>query len=69
MGNKWTKQDVADIILCLLQQEEITRGKALELLRELHERGSVEAPCPWGKLNWNYAAPIPVQATAKETEK
>ena len=47
----------ADTILRLLEQEEISRRKALELLAYLHvgcpqDLNRALPPAPWGKLNW-----------------
>ena len=48
----WCVRGVADVILRLLEQEEITRSKARELLQAM-VRGFPMPPAPWDKLNWN----------------
>lgn len=49
-------QGPADTILRLLEQDEITRRKALELLEHLFfcqvSRPKLRREAPWEKLNW-----------------
>jgi hypothetical protein len=47
----WAKRGPIDAILRLLQQDEITRAKALEMIR-LRIDGKPPERCPWEHLNW-----------------
>lgn len=53
-GPGWAKRGPFDGILRLLQQDEITRGKALELIRQriTGDLWDAVTPAPWDKLNW-----------------
>lgn len=45
---------IADVILRLLEQEKITRGKAVELLRAMMWRAPGDAipRAPWSEVQW-----------------
>lgn len=51
----WRKRGPADGILRLVEQGAITRGKAIELIRDrvAGETWSSLPPAPWDKLNWS----------------
>ena len=48
----WCVRGVADVILRLLEQEEITRSKARELLAAMVRCHDIPS-APWDKLNWS----------------
>ncbi len=48
----WDKRGPVDAILRLLEQGEITRGKAMELLYQRLRLFMTIRPAPWDRLNW-----------------
>ena len=48
----WGARGVIDMILRLLEQEEITRAKARELIEAAWFGGTGQS-APWDKLNWS----------------
>lgn len=49
----WGRAGPADGVLKLLEQEAISRAKALELLEEIARTGKRPESAPWGELNWH----------------